>query len=338
MAQGFALDGAWRALLADLGVRAEDVLRRAGLPDDLLNRGPVRLDTPAFMRFCEAVAAEVDDPLAPLHLGQRLSTGAFSPPVFAALCSPNLEVAAQRLARFKPLVAPVELGVTRNSQGLTITWRWLEPAFAPPWSLLAAEAVFLVELARVGTRHPVRPARVALPVLPAPLEPYEAFLGVRVTRAEVLTVAFTANDAERPFLTASQAMWDVFEPDLRRRLADLERSATFAQRARSVLLEALPAGAFAVDEVARRLGVSARTFQRRLRDEGTSFQDVVRATREELALHYLQRTRLSSSEIAFLLGFEEPSSFFRAFQAWTGRTPEMARAPTLGQSRAPLPE
>jgi AraC-like DNA-binding protein len=325
MAHGFALDGSWRALLADFGVRAEDVLRRAGLPDDLLQRESTRLDTPAFVRFCEAVAVEVNDPLLPLKFGQRLSTGAFSPPVFAALCSPNLEVAAQRLARFKPLVAPVEIGVTRDA-GLTLTWRWLEPAFTPPWALLAADAVFLVELARVGTRHPVRPTRVALPVLPEPIGPYEDFLGVRLTRADVLTVSFLAADAARPFLTASQAMWDVFEPELRRRLADLEGAATFAQRARAVLLEALPSGSFAVDQVARRLGVSGRTLQRRLGDEGTSFQEVVRATREELALHYLQRTRLSSSEIAFLLGFEEPSSFFRAFHAWTGQTPEGARA------------
>lgn len=325
MAHGFALDGAWRALLVDLGVRVEDVLRRAELPDDLLNRELVRLDTPAFARFCEAVAVEVDDPLLPLQLGRRLSTGAFSPPVFAALCSPNLEVAARRLSRFKALMAPVDLGVTRDG-GLTITWRWLDPGFAPPWALLAAEAVFLVELARVGTRHGVRPTRVALPVPPAPLEPYEAFLGVRVTQADVLTVSFSPGDAERPFLTASQAMWDVFEPELRRRLADLEGSATFAQRTRAVLLEALPSGAFAVPRVARRVGVSPRTLQRRLREEGTNFNEIVRVTREELARHYLRRTRLSSSEIAFLLGFEEPSSFFRAFHEWTGRTPETVRA------------
>ena len=325
MAHGFALDGSWRALMADIGVRAEDVLRRAGLPDDLLHRPSARLDTAAFVRFCDAVDAEVNDPLAPLHLGRRLSTGAFSPTVFAALCSPNLEIAAQRLARFKPLVAPVAITVTRDAVGLHIVWRWLDPGFLPPWSLLAAEAVFLVELARVGTRHAVRPAGVALPTLPTPLPPYEDFLGVRLTYAEALTVTFTRADADRPFLTANPAMWDVFEPELRRRLADLEGTAAFAQRARAVLLEALPAGSFAVDQVARRLGVSGRTLQRRLGDEGTSFQELLRATRAELALHYLQRTRLSSPEIALLLGFEEPSSFYRAFHAWTGQTPERAR-------------
>lgn len=324
--RSFALDPSWRALLADLGVSAEVVLRRAGLPDDLLNRGPVRLETSAFLRFCEAMAAEVDDPLLPLTLGRRMSTGAFVPPVFAALCSPNLETAAQRLALFKPLTGPLALDVAPSAAGLTLTWRWLDPGFTPPWALLAAEAVFLVELARFGTRAPVVPLAVRLPQRPEPLAPYEAFLGVPVQEGPALAVTFARADAERPFLTASEAMWEVFEPDLRRRLADMEGGATLTERVRAVLLEALPAGTFAVDLVARKLAMSGRTLQRRLTEEGTSFQAVVRATREELAGHYLRRTRLTTAEIAFLLGFEEPSSFFRAYHGWTGRTPEAARA------------
>jgi len=71
--------------------------------------------------------------------------------------------------------------------------------------------------------------------------------------------------------------------------------------------------------------VSTRTLQRRLRGEGTSFKAVVDTTRESLARHYLRRTHLSSTEIAYLLGFDEASSFFRAFQRWTGTTPETLR-------------
>ncbi|MCB9697640.1 MAG: helix-turn-helix transcriptional regulator [Alphaproteobacteria bacterium] len=80
-----------------------------------------------------------------------------------------------------------------------------------------------------------------------------------------------------------------------------------------------------MERVARRLAVSTRTLQRRLREEGTSFKEVVDTTREGLARHYLGRTQLSASEIAFLLGFEEPNSFFRAVQRWTGTTPETLR-------------
>ena len=71
--------------------------------------------------------------------------------------------------------------------------------------------------------------------------------------------------------------------------------------------------------------MSKRTLQRRLGDEGQSFRQQLDRTREQLARHYLKQPGLSTSEIAFLLGFEDPNSFYRAFMAWTGQTPETLR-------------
>jgi AraC-like DNA-binding protein len=75
-----------------------------------------------------------------------------------------------------------------------------------------------------------------------------------------------------------------------------------------------------IDEVAARLGMPARSLQRRLRDEGTSFQDVREDVRRTLAERYLQ-DGLAIAEVAFLVGYSEPSAFFRAFKRWTGATP-----------------
>ena len=72
--------------------------------------------------------------------------------------------------------------------------------------------------------------------------------------------------------------------------------------------------------------MSKRTLQRRLESEGQNFRVLVNATRESLARHYLAKTAMSGGEIAFLLGFEDPNSFYRAFQDWTGQTPDSARA------------
>ena len=78
--------------------------------------------------------------------------------------------------------------------------------------------------------------------------------------------------------------------------------------------------------IASELAISSRTLQRRLHQEGTTFQEVLDELREELARHYLSATEYSSAEISFLLGYEEPNSFFRAFRTWTGETPEIVRA------------
>jgi len=80
-----------------------------------------------------------------------------------------------------------------------------------------------------------------------------------------------------------------------------------------------------VDLVARQVGMTARSLQRRLKDEGTSFQALREDVRRELANRYLDDD-LSIAEISFLLGFSEPSAFFRAFKRWTGLTPVEARS------------
>jgi AraC-like DNA-binding protein len=96
---------------------------------------------------------------------------------------------------------------------------------------------------------------------------------------------------------------------------------------RRALRSALTTDDAQLDGVARRLGMTPRSLQRRLKDEGTVFQTVRDEMRRELADQYLKKG-MSLAEISFLLGFSEPSAFFRAFKRWTGLTP-MERRDTL---------
>ena len=96
-------------------------------------------------------------------------------------------------------------------------------------------------------------------------------------------------------------------------------------RVHSCLLELLPTGESSIENIAKKLGVSKRTLQRRLKGESTSFKDVLNQTRKKLARYYLKNSNISGGEISFLLGFDDPNSFFRAFQTWTGTTPESFR-------------
>jgi transcriptional regulator GlxA family with amidase domain len=119
---------------------------------------------------------------------------------------------------------------------------------------------------------------------------YADYFGVTVRRTPQPTLVFKTEDMARPFLTANQGMWKFFEPALRQRLADLDRQAGMVERVRSVLLEALPAGQLSMQRVSAKLGVSSRTLQRRLQDEGSSFQQTLDALRNSLAHHYLENS------------------------------------------------
>jgi len=329
-ARGFAMDTGWELILEDAGVSVADVLRRARLPEDLLARGDRFVATADFVRFVVALEDEVADPAFALRLTEATTAEAFSPTIFAALCSPDLRTALQRLAHYKRLCAPMRLELDERPGELSVSLIWTDARYPVPRTLYAGELAWLVHLARMATRHRVVPLGVTSPVLLGADQTFTDWFGVQVQEADVARVRFSDQDAARPFLTANDGMWSMFEPDLKRRLAQLDARATTSDRVRAVLLEGLPSGRTTVDEVGSRLAMSRRTLQRRLRDEGTTFKDELRAVRRELAEHYLQRTDLTASEIGFLLGFEETSSFFRAFQAWTGTTPEAARRAATG--------
>ncbi|MFD0522524.1 helix-turn-helix transcriptional regulator [Paractinoplanes durhamensis] len=153
-----------------------------------------------------------------------------------------------------------------------------------------------------------------------------SYFGTPIRPGDVDAITFTAEDAARPFLTEDESMWNFFAPELRRRLAELEASATTADRVRAALHVNLPAGDSSINAVAGQLIVSPRTLQRQLQAEGTSYQEVLTGTRETLARRYLTDRSLTVAQIAYLLAYDDTNSFYRAFRSWTGVTPEAVRA------------
>ncbi len=320
----YVVNPGWGRLLANAGINAADVLRRAGLPRDLLNGDQRSITVEQFFALWEGMEAESGDPRLPLSVGRAISMETFDVPLFAATCSPNLNVAARRVARHKKLIGPMTLAVSESETETLLECQW-PPDVVPPQSLALTELVFWVALIRLTTRAVVRPVRVTSPQLPWDPAPYREYLGVAVQEGPGYSVAFSGEDAQRPFLTANDRMWDFFEPELRRRLSELEAGSTVAARVRASLLELIPAGDGSIHAVAHHLTMSARTLQRRLRAESTTFQEILDSTRESLARHYLAESELSVGEISFLVGYADPRSFYRAVQTWTGQTPQLFR-------------
>lgn len=320
----YVVSPASRGLLLDLGVSPTNVLRRASLPADLLARTPSSMAAEEFHAFWVALEQETADPNLPITVARALRTEVFHPPIFAALCSPNLQVAAERIAAHKQLMGPIRLAVEASSDGLRLAPRW--PAgMQVPSVLVNMELLFWVALARIATRADVRPRAMTVPQLPADPDAYRDYLGMTARRDDAPSITFSRMDAVRAFLTADDVMWEFFAPELRRRLSELDDRASTTDRVHAVLLELLPAGGATMQGVARELAVSSRTLQRRLREEGTTFQTILTQTRESLARHYLTESTMPTAEISFLLGYEDTNSFYRAFQSWTGKTPQHVR-------------
>ena len=114
---------------------------------------------------------------------------------------------------------------------------------------------------------------------------------------------------------------DFFDAHLEKELAAFVGNSALEQTVRAEIARSLSDGAPSLAEVARRLGMSARTLQRRLAEEGVAYQDVVEDTRLGLAERLLEDTDFALAEVAFLTGYSEQSTFSRAFKRRSGQTP-----------------
>lgn len=322
----FAVQPGWKLLLRDMGYPPEQLLQLAGLPADLFARKDARITPDEYFRLWQALESSAGTRNLPLQVGQAISVEAFDPPIFASLCSPNLNIAMQRLSAFKRLVGPMTLNVEVGTDATTLELSCYGDAGPIPCSLAMSELVFLTQLARIGTRCRIAPLQVSVPMMPGAPDDYADYFGTLPLHGPSIRLVFSRTDALRPFLTENAAMWAFFEPELQQRLSTMVAASSMAERVKAVLLEALPAGAYSVDHVARQLAVSKRTLQRQLGEEATSFMQVLSTTRHQLALHYLKAAQVSLGEIAFLLGFQEVNSFLRAFREWTGRSPSAYRS------------
>ncbi|WP_158263577.1 AraC family transcriptional regulator [Aliiruegeria haliotis] len=320
----FVLNPGWRILLSEMGLPIADTLRAAQLPPTLLDNLPTALDADSYFRFWRALAESSGDREIPLLMTQALDVEVFSPPLYAAVCSHNLRQAARRVARYKALTGPITIDAGDDPSRLRLVWQW-PPTLQPPLALLMSEILFWVYLVRKCTRVLVNPVEISVPELPHSLPQYLDFIGAPIRRADDVSVIFASRDADMVFVSGNDAIWSAFEPKLKQDLEALEASHSTSGRVRVALMRAIPADTASAAQIAETLALTPRTLQRRLSEEGTSFNQLLNATRAELARHYLTACNLPLAEISFLLGFKEPSSFNRAFLRWTGTTPEQFR-------------
>ena len=316
MIDKFPVPVTWADLLADHQIRPANALRRAGLPEDLFARLRPTLNATDFRSLWDAMADLLDSETPALFL-----TFDDMPLTLAAACSASLPDAFGRVAAYNTMTGSFPIKMHQTLGGLEVT---VPSVPELPDEFILATLATLVRLARVGLGQDVRPVAVEMRAPPRTGD-CRAFFGRVLRPGPFDRVVFTSELATRRFDAPAPSHFAQFEPELRPRLDELAPAATTRKRVTSALMEALPAGTPDVGSVAERLGISTRSLQRRLRGDGTSFNETLKSLRARLSKHYLDNTSLSGSQIAFLLGFDDPNSFIRAFRDWTGTTPENMR-------------
>ena len=328
MTNRFRISAALARKLEELGVRPEDVLRQAGLPTRLFERDEkILLSTEELFALYRGLAEASPDPAIALKLGTEHRLERYDPLGIAAVTARSFRDALVRLARYKQLTCPEELAVIDRARESRVEFRYLLAQETEPPLLVDLAFAWVVAIGRRGTGGRVNPKRIELRGAASDRTMYEAHFGCPVTvDAPRDTLVFCRADLDRPFLTHNPDLWAAIAPQLDAELSRALASDAIGEQVKGLLKRLLPRGRPGIEDVAQELRLSSRTLQRRLAEAGVTFQQLLQEARRELARHYLLHSSLELNETAYLLGYEDAHSFFRAFHDWEGSPPGEWRA------------
>jgi len=322
MNKHFRFSGSTLQRLEELGVRAPAVLRRAGLPQAFIHQARALLNTEELFALWRAVGEVSTDPSIGLLLGTETKTERFHPIGLAALSSENFGSAIDQMARYKQLTCPEEILQEKNDEEWSIQFRWLLADEVEPPVLIECCFTWVLSTARVGTGTRISPVRVEFVQPRAHVKTIERHFGCPVVCGTPRNaIIFRATDANRPFVTRNAELLGILAPQFDEELKEENGDENFIERVRIAIQQRLTGRRPTIEDIADALHISSRTLQRRLQDDGSSFQRVLEEARHQLARHYLNNSVLELNEAAYLLGYEDGNSFVRAFRTWEGVPP-----------------
>lgn len=323
------------AAAAARGVPADALAAAAGFDRASAADGDARIPLAVETALWDEAARRTGDDAFGAHAAQGIRPGMFDVLDYAVRTAPTLRAALERLARYNRLVHDAAAFTLHDRADVVRIEHGLHAAGAVQ-SRHAAEFT-MTSLLVIGGQllgQPL-PARAVELRHPAPAAATVARLAEVFGVTPRFAAAVNALELERawlerPSVTADASLSRIIERHAEALLAARpEPAASHGQRVRRALSAALGTGEGERDAslpaIAARLGTSERSLQRHLADEGLSFDALLEELRRELALRYLADRSLAIAEVAYLLGYSEPSAFHRAFKRWTGTTPSEAR-------------
>ena len=197
-----------------------------------------------------------------------------------------------------------------------------------PYAEYTLAAVFL--RTRIATNQPFPLTRVEFShPQPADISEHERIFECPVRfGADTCQLVIARDVWDTPRTGSDPALFSVLDTHARMLLEQLPSPDDIVGRVRKAIGAELRGGDPSLESIAKQLAMSPRTLQRRLRDQGVLFNDVLDAMRFRAAKSYLAKGDVAGTEVAYLLGFAEQSSLNRAFKRWSGQTPTEYRRGT----------
>ncbi|ACB93689.1 AraC family transcriptional regulator [Beijerinckia indica] len=323
----------WRAV-EHIGVPPVALLRQARLPATLHLGGQAFVTTAQYFALMRGLEELSGDPALGLRMVREVDTAVHPPSSLAAFYARDYRDGLARLARFKRLCMPEQLQIVEAGGNCTISVDWPFATEAEPAISVDITFASLVELGRRATGKAIMPRRVEF-ARPGPASTAHAdYFGCLIRTGTHDLLVLDAADLDRPFPGHNPEMLEMLTPALSAALGELEAQSSVAEQVKIVLKRCLASGQPGLSDIARQLGMSDRTLQRRITEEGSTFRGLLAEARRDLGRRLLTDPATDIDEVACLLGYHDTTSFYRAFREWEGMPPNRWREMHLPKGAA----
>jgi len=310
------------------GIDARPALLGAGLSRRQLSRGDIGLSVASQYRFLELAAAEADDQLLGLHVAAEMDLRAIGILFYLTGSARTVSEALENFARYsKTTNEALVVDISRRKDEVTLTIRHVQEFDEPHRQFFELVALWFIRTLHRQTNRHFNPVRVTFThARNADLREVHHLLCCPVDFAQAVdTWVLPQRVMDLPIVSEDHHLLQILTAHADDLMAERHSVSGLQSMVANQLVDLLPSGESGAAAIARRLGMSRRSFARHLAEEGTTYGEILEQLRQRLASRYLADDRMSLQQIAWLLGYSEPGAFTHAYRRWTGTTPRQAR-------------
>lgn len=303
--------------------------QKMGLTADVLQNPDGRLPISRVQKLWkEAVNMTGDEHLA-LHLGESINTIGVGILAYVMMHCPTFGKALEKLCQYQDIVCDgSKTTVTIKDDLVYLELTQLDDDIIYPQYAFESElsVYYAASKNMLGTFLPLKSIQFNYPQY-ANVEEYKRIFQTEnvIFESDFTGMVFDKKYLETPILNANPSLFSLFEIHAKDILSSLKSNTSIAEKVKKEIIHGLKGEEPFLSNIAKKLGIGVRSIQLKLKEEGVTFQQLLEEIRTNLATKHLKEDKLSTTDIAYLLGYSEPSVFFRSFKKWTGRTPAFYR-------------
>ncbi|AUD03731.1 AraC family transcriptional regulator [Spirosoma pollinicola] len=312
------------------GADADMLARAVGITPDQLRDPDGRVLIRQVQALWREVVSVTNDPAITLKLGELVNPLTLGVLAYVMMHSPTLGKAFDKLCHYQAIACEGVQTTGKlipsddpSSSTYILSLHITSPDIIYVDHTLNSELSIYLSVIRAltGQQITAQEIRFAYPRPANTCEHERVFGPAKLTfDANETAMLLDATILDTPILNANPNLFPLFEKHASDILSQLQ-TPSLKSRVKAEIVSMMKGEEPALTTIADRLAMGVRTLQLHLKDGGTTYQQLLDETRKELAISHLREPNFSTTDIAYLLGFAEPSVFFRSFKKWTGQTP-----------------